>query len=205
MPTNDNTGLPNLVDIPKGYQPLNSAGMDLANLAMWHWERIGNTGMLAAPPEGAANLPMGMPANPVATSQRVWVNEPPGSVPFHEKGAINIAGAPTPGINQTVLMFRVPDGFDGVIKYISNNISDPGFVEGSGDLIWMITINGRPVRNFGNIVFQNGTTAQGLIVSPIRVFSGQTVAFTVQYAAGAIAGQAICSLSGYYYPSKGIS
>ena len=197
--------LPNLVQVPKGYAPLNSEGLDLANLAAWHQQRIGQMGLLAIPPEGATSQPLGVPANPVATSQRVWVNEPPGSVPFDEQGGITLGAVPTPGVDQPVVTMIVPHGFDGVIKYISNNSTDLTFVDFSGDLIWRILVNGRPIRNFGNILASKGTTQQGRIISPIRIFSGDIVTYTVQFAAGAVTGQVICSLNGYYFPSKGIS
>lgn len=203
MPPNNT--VPNLVLVPKGQPPLNASGMALANLALWHYDRIAQTGMLAAAPEGPTSLPLGMPANPAATSRRVWLDEPPGSVPFDEKGALTLGAVPTPGVDQVVLRFTVPQGFDGVINYISNNAALSTDQEGSGDLVWRILINDRPVRNFGNILFQNGTIAQGRIVSPIRIFTGQVVTFTVQYAAGIVSGQVICSLAGYFYPSKGIS
>lgn len=205
MPPNTTAALPNLVLIPKGQPPLNAAGMALANLALWQYDRIAQTGMLAAAPEGPTSLPLGMPANPAATQRRVWLDEPPGSVPFDEKGAITLPPAPTPGVDIVVVQFVVPTGYDGVINYISNNAALGTDQEGSGDLVWRILINDRPVRNFGNITFQNGTIAQGRIVSPIRIFTGQTVTYTVQYAAGIVTGQVICSLSGYFYPSKGIS
>ena len=62
--------LPNLITIPKGYAPLNQDGLGLANLAAWHMQRIGNTGMLASPPEGTSLLPLGSIPNPAATQRR---------------------------------------------------------------------------------------------------------------------------------------
>lgn len=203
MASNNNT-IPTIVTTPKGYAPLNSSGIQLANLAAWHQQRIGQMGLLAIPPEGATSQPLGMPANPTAVSQRVWVSEPPGSVPFDEQGGISL-GAPQPGVDIPVVTMTVPYGFDGVIKYIANAPTDPAFVDFSGDLIWRILINGRPVRNFANILARKGTMAQGRIISPIRIFSGDIVQYTVQFAAGALTGQVVCSLNGYLYPSKGIS
>ena len=67
----DGTRLPNLISIPPGYAVPNEIGIDLANLAAWHFERLGQMGYLAAPPEGSLSQPLGMPANPAATSRRV--------------------------------------------------------------------------------------------------------------------------------------
>lgn len=197
--------LPRLVTVPKGYAPLNATGMALANLAAWHQTNISQSGILAAAPETVTQRPVGSAANPAVTAQLPWVNEPPGSIPFDEQGGITLGAAPTPGVDQPVVTMTVPQGFDGVIKYISNNATDPAFVDFSGDLIWKILINGRPVRNFGNILARKGTMAQGRIISPIRIFSGDVVTYSVQFAAGAVTGQVVCSFSGYYYPNKGIS
>lgn len=197
--------LPNLVSIPKGFAPLNSDGMALANLAAWHNQSIAKTGILAAYPENSSTQTMGSDANPIVSSHRPWIDEPPGSIPFDEQGVVNLTGVPAPGVTQPVVIFTVPQGYDGVINHISNNATDPAFVDGSGDLIWNILINGRPIRNFGNILVQKGTLAQGRIVSPIRLFSGDVVSYTVQFAAGALTGQVVCSLAGYFYPSRGIS
>lgn len=200
MATNTDT-LPNLVQIPKGYAALNAAGMELANLALWHQQRIGYMGYLAAPPEGAITQPLGMPANPAATSRRVWLEEPPGSVPFDEQGEIAFSG--TAGTVSTVLAITVPAGFDGVIKWLSNNIVGGGFVPGT--LTWGIFINHRPYRNFGTITQEKGTIAQGRRISPIRLFAGDYVEYKVIEVAGGLGGMTTVSLTGYYYPSKGIS
>lgn len=207
MPSNSQTTgvLPNLVTIPKGYAALNADGMALANLAAWHMQRIGNTGMLAAPPEGVSSQPLGSIPNPAATQRRVWLDEPPGSIPFDEQATLGIPV--TPGVDVPVLVMLVPQGYDGIIKWVSNNVinATPPFLP--GNLIWKIEINGRPVRNFGSILQEKGTIYQGREISPIRVFSGDTVTYTVQLAPGgpAMTGETVCSLTGYYYPSKGIS
>jgi len=203
MPTNSSGVLPNLITVPKQYAPLNADGLGLANLAAWHMQRIGNTGMLAAPPEGTSLLPLGSIPNPAATQRRVWLDEPPGSIPFDEQNTIPIPL--TPGVDVPVLTMVVPQGYDGVIKWISNNVNHEVPPFDAGELIWKIIINGRPVRNFGNILQQKGTIAQGREISPIRVFSGDVVVYTVQTAGIIGFGETICSLTGYFYPSKGIS
>lgn len=209
MPNNNNT-LPNLVVIPQGYAPLNAEGMALANLAAWHLQRIGNSGILAAIPEPGSASPPGSAANPLGTFKRPWIEEPPGSVPFDEQGTIPLADVPAPGVDVPVLVMTVPQGYDGVIKWISNNVlvttglnppPIPGF-----DLRWKILINGRALRNFGNMMFQKGTPAQGRQISPIRIFSGDIITFTVEQRSGNLMGNdTLCSLSGYFYPAKGVS
>lgn len=196
--------LPNLVVIPKGYAALNPEGMELANLAAWHMQRIGNTGMLAAPPEGVSLQPLGSIPNPAATQRRVWLDEPPGSIPFDEQGTLTIPV--TPGVDFPVVSFTVPQGSDGVIKWISNNVTGTNVPFQAGMLLWKIQINSRPVRNFGFIAQEKGTIYQGREISPIRIFSGNVVTYTVSLSsANAITGQTVCSATGYYFPSKGVS
>lgn len=198
--------LPNLVVIPKGYAPLNSDGMQLANLAAWHLQRIGNTGLLSAPPEPASTQAIGSVPNPAATQRRVWLEEPPGSIPFDEQNSAPLPAAVVPPADTTIMEWMVPHGFDGVIKWISNVLlSDVvGFLPGM--LVWKIMSNGRPIRNFGNITVEKGTLAQGREVSPIRIFSGDIISYTVsQISPAALTGTTVVSLTGYFYPSKGIS
>lgn len=193
--------LPNLVQIPKGYAALNAAGLELANLALWHQQRIGYMGYLAAPPEGAITQPLGMPSNPAATSRRVWLEEPPGSVPFDEQGEISLTGVA--GTVADVLEINVPQGFDGVIKWLSNNLVGATFQPGT--VTWGIFINRRPYRNFGTITQEKGTVAQGREISPIRLFAGDFVEYKVMEVVGGLTGMTTVSMTGYYYPSKGIS
>ena len=181
--------------------PLNSAGMELANLAAWHQTRIGEMGYLAAPPEGAVTQPLGMPANPANTTKRVWLDEPPGSVPFDEQGTFDLTGVA--GTTTAVLTLQVPAGFDRVIKWISNNLVGLAFAPGM--VTWGININGRPYRNFGTIELEKGTTAQGRQISPLRLFAGQILTYTVTEVLGGLAGMTVVSATGYYYPNKGVS
>ena len=197
--------LPNLVVQRKGFQQLNTAGLQLANLAAWHLVRIGNTGMLSAPPEPATTQAIGSVPNPAAVRRSVWVEEPPGAVPFLEKAAIAVPAATATDFD--ILSFVVPQGFDGVIKWLANVFNGPNSIlPVPSPLIWKIMIDHRPARNFGNITQQNGTAAFGVQISPIRIFSGQLIEFTVQQViGGTVTGTTVASLSGYYYPSKGIS
>jgi hypothetical protein len=193
------TALPIIVNIPPGYAALNTEGMDLANLAAWHLQRIGNSGILAAIAEPGSSAPIGSAANPVGIFERPWLQEPPGAVSFDEQNGVAVAAGQ---LNVTVLEMTVPQGFDGVINYLSNNAA--GFTDFSGDLVWQILINNKPVRNFQNIRAQKGTVQQGRAVSPIRIFSGDVIDYTVS-SPNAFAGTVICSLNGYFYPSKGVS
>lgn len=196
--------LPNLVSIPKGYEIPNSTGLDLMNLAAWHFDRIGQMGYLAAQPEGSISQPLGMPSNPAATFRRVWLDEPPGSIPFDEQGEVALPPAAGFGVDVPIVDFFVPLGFDGVIKWLSNNLVPGPLTPGS--VIWRLLVNRRAVRNFGNITTEKGTPFQGRIESPIRIFSGDHVQYVVNLPTGSGAtGTTIASATGFYFPSKGIS
>lgn len=196
------SGLPNLINIPKGYGALNEYGLSLANLAAWHLHLIGKSGILATAPENFSIQPLGSQSNPVMASFKQWKTEPSGSIPFDEQNSLAFTGTASAAF-VPVLRMVVPHGFDGVIKWISNNVAGGAFVQGS--LVWQILVNGRPVRNFANITQEKGTIAQGREVSPIRLFSGDIVQYVVQEVIGGLTGSTVVSLSGYYYPSKGIS
>ena len=136
--------------------------------------------------------------------KRPWIDEPSGSVSFDEQGgvALGVVGAGP----QIVLTVNVPRGFDGVIKNLSNNVNFGGFVQFSGDIVWRLKINGRPVKNYSNILAEKGTTQEPRAISPIRIYSGDIVTWEVEHVANVLlVGQIICSLGGYQYPSKGVS
>lgn len=130
-------------------------------------------------------------------SRPPWVDPPDNALPFDPPGVIN---TPIIGNNAILVQILVPDGYDGVIKRFSCNVNAP-FVEGSGDLIWRMTVDGKPVRNYDNMLVQMGTPANPRVTDGIRIFSGQVVAiteFNIAYAA--LATQSYGFLSGYYYP-----
>lgn len=137
-----------------------------------------------------------------------WVHMPPGGEAFDPDAFIT-----TPAANSTetlVLQFQVPQGYDGVITGVTNLFTGPGFVEGSGNLIWRIRIGlpnlqGRPVRNYSSIDRTLGTfefprdVAGGIIIG-----SNQYIEYTVTHLLGSPiipAGTRImCNLIGYYWP-----
>ena len=203
--TSSTGGLPNIVAWPKPpHQQWSQQAHDLMNLAAWHTLRIGNTGILASPPETGSTQPAGSQANPIATRRYVWNEEPPGSVPFDEQGSADIATLPL-DVDVPVVSFTVPHGYDGIIRWISNNLVGNTVPITGQAIIWKILINGRAARNFGLITQQKGTIAQGREISPLHIFSGDLVQYTVMATLGGLDGETVCSLTGYYFPSKGIS
>ena len=172
---------------------VNSTAQDLITTGLAQWDALQN-GVLT---QEANNPTQYFPRRP-------WIDEPDGSVPFDEQRGVDLTN-PAPAPAQNVLDFIVPNGMDGVIKWISNNTTFP-FNDYSGDLLWQILVDGKAVRNFDNILGQKGTKELPRPISPIRLYSGNHVQFTVQHLANpALNGQVTCSLGGYYYPSQGVS
>lgn len=138
--------------------------------------------------------------------KRPWIDEPAGSIPFDEQNGVLLPQPPGAAAIATVLEYQVPEGFDGVIKFVNNNLNFGGFVEYSGDIIWRLLIDDRPFKNFEAVLGQKGSVAQSRPISPIRLYSKQKVKWVVEHPANAaLAGQTICGFAGYIYPSKGVS
>lgn len=165
-------------------------------------EELANLHQLSV--KGADILEVQNPSENIVV-KRPWIDEPSGSVSFDEQGGVTLSALPDVGA-QIVLTFIVPNGFDGVIKNLSNNVNFGGFVQFSGDLVWRLKQNGRPIKNYSNILAEKGSTQAPRIVSPIRIYSGDIITWEVEHVSNPLlAGQIICSLGGYTYPSKGIS
>lgn len=175
-----------------------TAQQDLTELVTIHQAKLGAGGFFTAIPD------VGAPPSGDGTgliSKRPWLDPPLGFYPFDEQNGIALP-AISPNFS-VVLEFRVPNGSDGVIKFISNNITGGGFTPFSGDIIWQILADGRAIRNFENIRAEKGTVEAGRAISPIRIYSNQLIQYVVSHVANvALAGQVICSCNGYYYPSQ---
>ena len=135
--------------------------------------------------------------------KRPWIDEPSGSVPFDEQQGVAVPGV---GAQSIVLTYLVPTGDDGVIKYLSCNLTFCGFTEFSGDIVWRLLINQKPVKNFSNIKVEKGTIEIPRPISPLRLYSGDLVQWVILHVANAgLVGNTVCSINGYTYPSKGLS
>ena len=138
-------------------------------------------------------------------------NDPPWvKMPAQAKRFSYINSIPLPtanyGVDQLVLSYRVPLGFDGVINYIVQRYTGQGFQEGDGDLTWRLQLNERWVKNLGNTTTSIGTLDSGPL-SPntsIIVQSNQLVQYFVNVAASAAAnlqgGRVLASTWGWWWP-----
>ena len=87
---------------------------------------------------------------------RPWVEAPPGAVTFNPDKAIPLPDPAT--VDAVILTFRVPIGFDGILLAQYHSYTGAGvFLEGSGDIIWRISVNGRYLRDMGNMQVSIGS------------------------------------------------
>lgn len=127
---------------------------------------------------------------------------PPGARRFFETNFILL---PTPG-DTTVLSFRVPYGYDGIILGNFQLFTGQNFVEGSGDIIWRLKINLHYARDWGNLPVSLGSLQT---LSPVEggvyILSGDLITYQVNAVntSGLLTpglGRIICGLYGFFYP-----
>ncbi len=141
-----------------------------------------------------------------------WVEMPEGGVPYDAFGVIAtpVAGAPETIVTFLDGPFIVPVGMDGVIHYVSNLFTGPGFNQGSGDLVWRLRIGapglaGRPVRNYSNIRTTLGSLETARIVpGGLLIRSTEEVTYTITHSAASpivpAGTRIIVSISGWLWP-----
>jgi hypothetical protein len=123
-----------------------------------------------------------------------------------------IAYALLPAIGATViiLQFQVPLGRNGVIKAIANNFVGGGWVEGTGDVIWKLLVDGASPPNansYGSIPASLGSPANPVPIPGFRIWENQVITFVgLNNPAGpdggvVVAGQRLgARIVGYLYP-----
>lgn len=125
------------------------------------------------------------------------------SIPFREANPVDTPAAGTGP--QLVLSFRCADGQDGLIRSLSCQYTNPSLIEGSGDIVWRIVVDGAYVKGYDNITTTLGSAAAPMeLQGAIPVSSGQLVEFYVEHATGsslpASGTQIICTAAGQYFP-----
>jgi hypothetical protein len=136
--------------------------------------------------------------------ERDWVEQPPGGIAFNPSAAI-----PLPAAGDTVIFStRCPFGYDGVILGQYHGYTQ-NWAEGSGDLAWRIRVNGRYLRDMGNILSSLGTPRQ---LSPcpggLWVHSGNLIEYVVDApnTTGSLpppgVGNILAGLHGWFFPRK---
>jgi hypothetical protein len=130
-----------------------------------------------------------------------FLEMPADGVPFNEAAYVNLTAV---GATAVILSFQVPQGYNGVIKWIGNNFVGAGWTEGTGALVYQILADGQPIRNMENIIGSLGSPASPSETAPIRIFEQQTielVCLNVDVSPAGPSGQLLGGrLSGWYYP-----
>jgi hypothetical protein len=135
----------------------------------------------------------------VQTVGRPWVDPPPNSVPFQQQDVVSL---PAVGVGAIITSFSCPIGSDGVINAWGWNYLAGGFNQGSGDLVVQIRRNGAVIQNLGNIRVEIGSFQFPRPISPLRIYSGQTIDIYITHVANISLGSSMASgcLQGYTYP-----
>ncbi len=109
---------------------------------------------------------------------------------------------PAPGAAAIVILSEtVPAGFNEVFNLIAVFASQGGVVNGSGNVIWRVLIDGASVQGMDNLQSQLGSDAQP-IPTYIHLIELSTIQITVEVPAGqpALPGTTGARLHGYRYP-----
>lgn len=127
-----------------------------------------------------------------------WVIEPSGALSFDKSGSVAM---PAIGNTATILTFNVPQGYDGTVKRMSINYNGPGFTNDSGDVIFSVTTDDSPMRNYERLTRELGTEQFPRQINGFRVYSGQVIAITVTHVANiTLAESILATIAGYFYP-----
>jgi hypothetical protein len=82
------------------------------------------------------------------------------------------------GTTVTIISYVVPPGRNGVIYKVANNFVGGGWVEGTGDLIWRILVDGTPppgAVSYDAILASLGNPASPTEIPGFRIFENQVL------------------------------
>jgi hypothetical protein len=121
-----------------------------------------------------------------------------GHIPFDEQGEVML---PNVGVTATILEFTVPDGYNGYITQVSNNTRGWELDPTAQAVMWRVTADNRPIRNFDRMFSEKGTRQIPREIQGIRIYGGQVIKMEVQHISdAALTGPVTGSLSGRYFP-----
>jgi hypothetical protein len=90
----------------------------------------------------------------------------------------NYALLPAIGATVTIISYVVPPGRNGVIYKVANNFVGGGWVEGTGDVIWRILVDGAPppgATSYDSILASLGNPASPTEIPGFRIFENQVL------------------------------
>lgn len=129
-----------------------------------------------------------------------WYYPPPNFQPFDQSGLLATPAVAAPAA--TVLTIKVPTGWRMVIRRLSHNIVGPGFVQGSGQLIWSLAIDNSPVKGYAQMLTEFGDVKTGpRLTDGILAQSAQILTYNVTNVGYIAAGtNIVVTVSGWFYP-----
>jgi hypothetical protein len=123
----------------------------------------------------------------------------------------NYALLPAIGATVVIISYVVPPGRNGVINKVANNFVGGGWVEGTGDVVWRILVDGTPppgAVSYDSILASLGNPASPTGIAGFRIFENQVltlVAFNNPAGANGgviVAGQRVgARFCGWNYPT----
>ncbi len=142
---------------------------------------------------------------PIAGGKRnnlpIWLYPP---INWENIDLVSYALLPAVTGSVTILQFTVPVGRNGVINKVACNFVGGGWVEGSGDVVWRILVDGGTppgATSYDSIVASLGSPANPVGISGFRIFENQTLTLVAQNNAVVVAGQRVgARLMGHMYP-----
>lgn len=129
----------------------------------------------------------------------IW--PPPEREPIDECTYVDL---PAIGAQATIVSVLIEPGYNAIIRAYANNFVGGGWVEGSGAVLWQISIDSAPVSGYDVIPASLGSPANPVYhPSGFRVMEGQRVSLLVTNVSVVLAGQKSGGrLMGYYYPKE---
>lgn len=104
-----------------------------------------------------------------------WIYQP---VNFENVDQINYALVPALGSTVTIITYVVPPGRNGIINKVACNFVGGGWVEGTGDFIWRILVDGSPppgAVSYDTILASLGGPSQPTGIAGFRFFENQVL------------------------------
>jgi hypothetical protein len=104
-----------------------------------------------------------------------WLYPP---VNWENLDEINYALLGAIGSTVTILSYVVPPGRNAIVQKVANNFVGGGWVEGTGDLIWRILVDGSTppgATSYDNILASLGSPASPTQISGFRLFENQVL------------------------------
>jgi hypothetical protein len=136
-----------------------------------------------------------------------WIYQP---VNWENVDQINYALVPAIGATATIISYVVPPGRNGIINKVACNFVGGGWVEGSGDIVWRILVDGTPppgATSYDSILASLGGPSQPTGIAGFRFFENQVLTFVAcNNPSGAnggvvVAGQRVgARFTGWNYP-----